>query len=273
MTTTMRGTTSLCIPARNEERTIGRLVETADEVLRTRMNMIDEILVIDDRSVDETAAVASTAGARVISTLEHFVDRRGPRGKGDAMRVSIAECRTDNLLWIDGDMSGLDMTRLVDLVRPLEAEPEVRLVKGSFERQDASGRVADGRLTALTARPLLSLYFPFLATLREPLGGIFAMRAVDARQLCLEPDYGVDVGVLIDMYTRFGRKGIREVPLGSLSHRSRPLGDLADTAPQICRSILSRVHHHGAAERSSRRNWMNTARPPVARTLALQSVD
>ena len=269
----MTTTFALCIPARNEERTIGPLVENANEILRRRMRMIDEIIVIDDRSGDETATVARAAGARVVSTLEHSPDQRGPRGKGDAIRASIAVCRTENMMWIDGDMSGLDIARLADLAHILEREPDIRLVKGSFERHDANGRVTDGRLTALTARPLLSLYFPFLATLQEPLGGIFAMRTVDARELCLEPDYGVDVGVLIDVYARFGQEGIREVPLGYLSHCSRPLGDLADTAPQICRAILSRAHRYGVAEPPFHRNWMNSARPPVARSLALQTVD
>jgi glucosyl-3-phosphoglycerate synthase len=269
----MTANTALCIPAHNEERTIGRLVETADDILRRRLRVVDEILVIDDRSNDETAAVAANAGARVVSTIEHCTDRRGPRGKGDAIRTSIAVCRSENMVWIDGDMSELDMERLVDLIRPLETDAHIRLVKGSFERRDANGRVSEGRLTALTARPLLSLYFPELSTLAEPLGGIFSMRTADARELFLEPDYGVDVGILIDVFVAHGSKAIREVPLGTLSHRSRPLCELANTAPQICRSIVSRAHRHGVGDVPYRRHWTDTARPPVARTLALQSVD
>lgn len=269
----MTTNSTLCIPARNEERTIGRLVENADQILRRRMRVIDEIVVIDDRSGDETAAVAKAAGARVVSTLDHAMGRRGPSGKGDAIRASIAVCRSEYMMWIDGDMSGLDIARLADLVRPLEDESRIRLVKGSFDRHDTSGRISDGRLTALTARPLLSLYFPALSTLREPLGGIFAMRTRDARALHLEPDYGVDIGILIDMFVEHGRDAIVEVPLGTLSHRPRSLDDLADTAPQICRSILSRAHRYGAADVPSHREWMNTARPPIDRSLILQTVD
>lgn len=249
----MTATTALCIPARDEERTIGRLVETADEVLRRGSGVVDEILVIDDRSVDETAVVARRAGARVVSTTGHSFGRRAPQGKGDAIRTSIDVCRHDLMLWIDGDMTGLDMARLADLIRPLRADPTIRLVKGSFERHDPEGRVSDGRLTALTARPLLSLYFPPLATLDEPLGGIFAMRTDDARRLLrgpmgLEPDYGVDVGIIIDVLVRYGFDSIVEVPLGQLSHRSRSLTALADTAPQICRAILRRAHQYGVTE-------------------------
>lgn len=269
----MRATTALCIPAHHEAPTIGRLVERADELLRRRMGVIDEILVIDDRSDDETARIAVAAGARVVSSLDHAVDRRGPRGKGDAIRASIIVSRSDRMLWIDGDMTDLDLARLADVAQPLDADSEVRLVKGAFDRLDTSGRRADGRLTALTARPLLSLYFPALTTLREPLGGIFAMRTVDARQLCLEPDDGVDVGILIDTYMKYGSRAIREVPLGSLSHRSRALSDVADTAPQICRTILNRAHQYGKAEASLHRTWMNTARPSVDRSRSLQTVD
>lgn len=269
----MTANTALCIPARNEERTIGRLVENADDILRRRLRVVDEILVIDDRSEDETAVVAANAGARVVSTADYCADPRGPRGKGDAIRTSIVVCRSENMIWIDGDMFELDMRRLVGLIRPLEADPEVRLVKGSFERRDPNGDVSEGRLTALTARPLLSLYFPELSTMREPLGGIFAMRTSDARELFLEPDYGVDVGILIDVFATYGSKAIREVPLGALSHRSRPLCELADTAPQICRSIVSRAHRHGVADTLYRRSPMNSAREPVARMLSLHTVD
>lgn len=265
--------TALCIPARNEERTIGRLVESADEILRRMMGVIDEIIVIDDRSIDETSAVAMAAGARVVSTLDHTVGRGGPKGKGDAIRASIAVCRSEKMMWIDGDLSGVDVRRLVDLVHLLDVDPTVRLVKGSFERLDEEGCVSEGRLTALTARPLLSLYFPALATMREPLGGIFAMRTEDAQRLCLEPDYGVDVGVLIDIHMKYGRQSIVEVPLGTLSHRSRPLSDLADTAPQICRSILSRAHRLGVAEALFDEIRMHATRPPIIRSLRLETVE
>lgn len=269
----MTANLALCIPARDEERTIGRLIDDVDEILRRRMRLIDDIIVVDDRSGDETAAVAKAAGARVVSTLDHAMGRRGPSGKGDAIRASIAVCRSENMMWIDGDMSGLDIARLADLVRPLDAEHSVKLVKGSFDRCDVNGRISDGRLTALTARPLLSLYFPDLATLHEPLGGIYAMRTEDARDLWLEPDYGVDVGILIDTHIAHGFEAIREIPLGTLSHRSRSLGDLADTAPQICRAILGRAHRYGMSDVPLHRAWMNSARPPIARSRSLQTVD
>jgi len=238
---TCRGTASICIPARNEAATIGELVGDLRSALVEDLGIVDEIVVVDDDSSDDTARIARNAGARVVSTRESGPSRDKSGGKGDAVWTSIATCESDFIMWVDGDMRGLDVRGLADLLAPLRTDRSVHLVKGSFVRLDSQGNPSEGRLTALTARPLLSFYFPAVANIVEPLGGIYAMRLTDARALDLESDYGIDVGILIDILMQYGPEAIVEVGLGTLSHDSRSLCDLSRTATQVIRTILSRA--------------------------------
>lgn len=230
----------MCVPAHNEARTIGDVVST----VRTRLlatGEIQEILVVDDRSTDGTGDVARRAGARVIETATWCSVNGGSVGKGDAIWASIAACRTELIGWLDGDVSSFDVGPLAAMFRALRGDAAVQLVKGAFDRRDADGRSTEGRLTALTARPLLSLFYPEIADLREPLGGIFAMRTEVAAELSLDPDYGVDIGIVIDVVEMSGRSSLVEVPMGRLEHCSRSLADLKDAASMVSRAIVSRA--------------------------------
>lgn len=231
---------TLCIPARNEALTIGRMIEHIQDNLLWP-GVIDEILVIDDRSVDGTGDIASRAGARVVRTEDVSSVIGEPMGKGDAIWTSIAVCRTDLIGWIDGDLTAFDVDSVGQLFTMLRDLPWLQLVKGAFDRMSPDGELVEGRLTVLTARPLLQIFYPELARLYEPLGGIFAMRTPLAADLSLDSDYGVDVGMIIDVLERCGPEAITEVHMGILSHRSRSLEALADTAHMISRAILSRA--------------------------------
>lgn len=230
----------MCIPAHNEAETIGAVVS----MVRQRLlipGAVQEIVVVDDRSDDGTGDIARRAGARVIETETWCSVNGGSVGKGDAIWASIAACRTDLIGWLDGDVSSFDVGHLAAMFRMLRDDSSVQLVKGAFDRRDGDGHAIEGRLTALTARPLLSFFFPQVADLREPLGGIFGMRTAVAEELSLDPDYGVDVGIVIDVLDMFGRESLVELSMGSLEHRSRPLSDLKDSASMVARAILSRA--------------------------------
>lgn len=234
------GSATVCIPAHNEVGTIGDVVS----MVRRRLlatGEIQEIVVVDDRSTDGTGEVARRAGARVIETEMWCSVNGGSVGKGDAIWASIAACRTELIGWLDGDVSSFDVGHLAAMFRTLRGDVAVQLVKGAFDRRDNAGRSVEGRLTALTARPLLSLFYPEIADLREPLGGIFAMHTDVAEELSLDPDYGVDIGIVIDVVEMFGRDALIELPMGSLEHRSRPLAELKESAFMVSRAIVSRA--------------------------------
>lgn len=240
-----RPSITVCIPARNEEATVGYVVRTIRRSLVDRLGYVDEVLVVDDRSTDDTARVARRAGAQVVSSWDVCRWTNGSRGKGDAMWTSIHMCTTDLIGWVDADLRNLDPVGLIGLFEPLRAKPWVHLVKGKFERFAHGRPQGPGRVTALTAKPLVRLLFPELSWVQEPLGGLFAGRVSTFRQLELESDYGVDIGILLDMSTRLGVESITEVNLGVISHRNRELGDLSQMAEQVARTILSRAKLHG----------------------------
>ncbi len=230
----------MCIPAHNEAGTIGDVVT----LVRNRLiatGEVQDVVVVDDRSTDGTGDIARRAGARVIESETWCSVNGGSIGKGDAIWTSIAACTTDLIGWLDGDVSSFDVGHIAAMFQALRDEASLQLVKGAFDRRDSEGRVAEGRLTALTARPLLSFFYPEIVDLHEPLGGIYAMRTETAQDLSLDPDYGVDIGIVIDVVEVFGRDAVVEVPMGPLHHRSRSLEDLKGSAAMVARAILSRA--------------------------------
>jgi glucosyl-3-phosphoglycerate synthase len=231
---------SICIPARNEELTIGQLVTDLHDALEST-GVVSEIVVLDDRSTDLTRLEAELAGATVYSTGDVLPGFGPSRGKGDAMWRSLVVSDGDIVLWCDADLQNINVRRLGALVEQLRLDPSCIMAKGYFRRTDASGQPsAGGRVTELAARPLLSLVAPEAARIHEPLGGIFAMRRWAAERLPFEADYGVDVGLLLDTMHTYGIDSIAQVDLGELRHRNQSTEALAVQSASVERSILVR---------------------------------
>jgi glucosyl-3-phosphoglycerate synthase len=216
------GSTTAVIPVLNESRTIGRLVKFALEDRR-----IAEVLVIDDGSIDGTPELAERAGARVVTS--------SLLGKGVSMEDGLQAAHTDFVLYLDGDLHGLRRDFIRRMTQPLIAD-KADFVKARFSRRA-------GRVTILTARPLLATYFPELAQLAQPLGGIVAARRTLLQKLRYESDYGVDVGLLIDAAA--ARARIVQVDIGRIEHKSQGLEALGDMATQVARTILERAAEWG----------------------------
>src|SRR5262249_11977788 len=97
-------TVSLCIPCRDEAATIGPLVSCIRTELMRRWQFVDELIVVDDRSTDDTAHVAASAGATVVR-IEDVHARYGEgHGKGNVLWASLASSTGDFVVWIDGDI-------------------------------------------------------------------------------------------------------------------------------------------------------------------------
>ncbi len=224
----MQSTTSLTvratvlIPALNEAKRIAQVVAYARADPAT-----GEVIVIDDSSIDDTAELARNAGARVVtSTL---------LGKGASMRDGVALAKHDLLVYLDGDLSGLRKGIVTQLVGPL-ARNEADFVKARFGR-------SGGRVTELTAKPMLKIFFPELAHFGQPLGGIIAARKSLLQTLEFEDAYGVDIGLLLDSHLCGAR--LAEVDIGSLEHDSQALQDLSFMANEVSRVIFSRARAAG----------------------------
>ena len=218
----LAATVTVVIPALNEAKRIASVVAYALADPATA-----EVLVIDDSSVDDTAALAKAAGARVITSTM--------LGKGASMHDGAVNARHELLVYLDGDLAGLRPGIVTDLARPLLAG-EADFVKARFGR-------GGGRVTELTAKPMLKVFFPELAHLGQPLGGVISARRTLLQQLAFEDGYGVDIGLLIDVHRAGAR--VAEVDIGSLEHDSQPLQDLTVMANEVSRVIYSRARAAG----------------------------
>jgi glucosyl-3-phosphoglycerate synthase len=238
---------SLCIPARNEAATVGRIVSTLHAALVRDHPLLDELVVLDHASTDETAAVSRDAGATVISA-DLVLPEYGPAiGKGDVLWRSLATTSGDIVVWLDADLVGLTADVVVGLVGPLLVDPSVTMVRAVYERALAGQVGEGGRVTELTARPVLSLLHPRLAHVRQPLGGEYAARREVLEAVPFEPDYGVEMGLLIDVAAGWGAESIAQVDVGQRVHRNRPLSSLTGQAREVLRAALSRADTSASA--------------------------
>lgn len=218
----LRPCVSVIIPALNEEKCIADVVNYALSDSATA-----EVIVVDDSSIDNTAALARTAGARVITS--------SLLGKGASMADGLRLAQSEVLVYLDGDLKGLRSGIISDLARPLLAG-QAEFVKARFGR-------GGGRVTELTAKPMLKVFFPELAHFNQPLGGIIAARKSLLQQLTFEDGYGVDIGLLLDAWRANAK--LTEVDIGHLEHDSQPLLDLTSMANEVSRVIYSRARESG----------------------------
>ena len=233
-------TVSLCLPARDEEATVGLIVDEIRRALIDSIPLVDEIVVVDDHSSDRTAAVARDAGARVVDASSVLVGYGKGHGKGEALWKSLHESTGDVVGWVDADIREFDATFVVGLLGPLLLDPTVDFVKGFYERPEHTG-VGGGRVTELAARPLLAMFFPELTSVFQPLGGEYAGRRALLEQLPFAVGYGVDVALLIDIARRRGIGRVAQVDLGIRHHRNRTLDELGPQAYAVIAAILRRA--------------------------------
>jgi glucosyl-3-phosphoglycerate synthase len=231
---------SLCLPARNEESTVGGIVARVLAELVVAHRVVDELVVIDDGSTDRTAAVAAAAGARVVHAASVLPDHATGPGKGQALWKGVHVTSGDLVAFCDSDVSDFDPGFVLGLVGPLLADDDISFVKGFYERP-VDGRPGEGgRVTELTARPLISMLFPHLASLVQPLAGECAARREVLEAVPFVGGYGVDLGLLIDVTGRFGAAGVVQCDLGVRVHRNRSLGELSAQAVAIVQVALER---------------------------------
>jgi glucosyl-3-phosphoglycerate synthase len=230
-------TISVVIPARNEERTVAAVVGAISRALIDDVPLVDELVVMDSDSTDRTAQVAARAGAVVYRTAEVLTMAGSFPGKGEALWKSLAVTDGDLLVFIDADLTSWGPHFVSGLIGPLLAEPEVQLVKGFYTRvrteTDGSTSTEGGRVTELVARPLISLWWPELAAVVQPLAGEWAARRSLMESLSIPVGYGVEIATLMDTVAARGLDAVAQVDLGSRAHRHQANHDLALMAAEL----------------------------------------
>jgi glucosyl-3-phosphoglycerate synthase len=227
---------SVVIPARDEERTVAGVV-SAIARLAADTGLVDELVVMDSDSTDATSRVAAQAGATVYRAREVAPELGTLPGKGEALWKSLLVTKGDVLVFVDADLTHWGPHFVTGLLGPLLDDPRVQLVKGFYERLYAGGdgsvSADGGRVTELVARPLLSLWWPELTGVVQPLAGEWAARRGLMESLSIPVGYGIELAVLLDTAAGHGRDAIAQVDLGSRGHRHQSSHDLAVMAAEL----------------------------------------
>ncbi|HWF35433.1 MAG TPA: glucosyl-3-phosphoglycerate synthase [Solirubrobacteraceae bacterium] len=239
-------TVSVCLPARDEERTIGPILEQL--VPLRELGAIDQIVVVD-RSTDGTAAVARRLGVEV-HDQEALAPELGPvLGKGDAMWRALHVLWGDVVCFLDADTEQFGAHFACGLLGPLLCEHGVSFVKGFYRRPFRVGETVlpdgGGRVTELTARPLLNLFYPELAAVHQPLAGEIAARRELLERLPFVTGYGVDIALLLDAYRCVGIDALAQVDLEVRQNAHQPLRDLGPMASAVLQAVASRLAREG----------------------------
>jgi glucosyl-3-phosphoglycerate synthase len=245
-------TVSVVIPARNEEATVGAIVTAIRNALMRLVSLVDEVIVVDSRSTDSTAAVARAAGAFVVSQEEMTQGLPPMHGKGDALWAGLASASGDIIAFVDADVDPFDPRFVSGLLGPLLTDPSVSFVKGFYHRPLRAGGHSEpdggGRVTELVARPLLNLFWPRLAGFVQPLAGEFAGRREVLERVPFVSGYGVEIAMLLDLLDLVGLDALAQVDLGERVHRNQSTEALGRMATQIQLTAWSRLVRQGRAE-------------------------
>ena len=238
-------TISLGLPALNEEETIGDVVYTMRTRLMGRYPLVDEIVVIDSGSHDRTREIAQGEGVPVYVHQEIAPELGAFNGKGEALWKSLFVLRGDIVCWVDTDIRNIHPKFVYGIVGPLLVHPRLQYVKAFYQRPlnvgDEMQATGGGRVTELTARPILNLFFPELSGMIQPLSGEYGARRTLLEQLPFFTGYGVETGLLIDVLQRAGLDAIAQTDMKQRIHRNQSLLALSKMSFALLQVALKRV--------------------------------
>lgn len=214
----MKNLISVIIPAHNEEKSIGQVIN-----LLKKNEIISEIIVVDNASTDNTGIIASKEGAIVVQCKN--------KGKGHAMEMGVKNANNEIILFLDADIvnysDDIVESMTIDLINN-----KADFVKAKFDRDG-------GRVTELVAKPLLDTLFPNMPRFQQPLGGFIAGKKEFFEKIEFEKDYGVDIGILLDMIQMNAR--ISEVYIGEIVNDSKDWKLLEKMAREVINAIIKRT--------------------------------
>jgi len=241
LVTRLPGPVSVVVPTRNTAGTIAGTV--AELLILADLGLISQILVVDADSLDGTAVTARDAGAEVVSENDLMRDSGEVRGKGDAMWRSLEAVTGDVVVFIDGDIADFGRHYVTGLLGPICADPVKQFVKGSYRRpfrqQTSEQPAGGGRVTELTARPLLAKMVPELVQFDQPLAGEVAATRSLLESIPFYTGYGVEIAMLIEVWDRIGLEGMAQVGLGTKRNAHQSLADLGGMAGEVIEALSS----------------------------------
>ncbi len=239
-------TISIVIPTKNEEKTIGNVVRTLKSSLMDGVGLVDELIVVDSNSDDETEKKAREAGAEFHVAGKYFKENFIQHGKGENLWQSLYLTKGSIIIWLDADIENIDPRFVIGIVGPLLKSPEISYVKAFYERPIQIGNAKPdkngGRVTEIGVRPMLNHFFKELSGFFQPLSGEYAGRRSLLEQLPFYIGYGVEVGHLIDILSLAGLDVMAQVDLDVRYHRNRPTSVLGKMAFEIDQVLVEKIN-------------------------------
>ncbi|HEY7220111.1 MAG TPA: glucosyl-3-phosphoglycerate synthase [Candidatus Binatia bacterium] len=267
-------TISLGLPALNEGETIGNIARTIKRRLVDEWPLIDEIVLIDSGSTDETVKIAEDVGIPVHLHQDVLPQHGSFCGKGEALWKSLFVLKGDIIAWVDTDIRNFYPGFVYGLLGPLLREPEIQYVKGFYRRPiKTDGKLVSeggGRVTELTVRPLFNLFYPELSGMIQPLAGEYAGRRTALERVPFFTGYGVETGLLIDLFNEIGLDAIAQVDLEERVHRNQSLASLSQMSFAIIQVVMQRLQEKNRIQMMEQVNRSMKLIKPQEKSYALE---
>ena len=243
-------TIALCLPTLNEEKTIAKEIIIIKSELMTRYPLVDEIVVIDSGSTDNTRKIAMDYGADVYEATDILPDLEPFKGKGENLWKALYITNSDIIVYLDADIKNIHHRFVYALVGPLILFDNIKFSKAFYDRPIAIGKskirpTGGGRVTELVIRPMLSLFFPELTQIMQPLSGEYAGYRGIFEKIPFPIGYGVETSMILDIYEKWGLDVIAQVDLDRRVHRNQDTKALGRMAFVILKTFCNRIEKLG----------------------------
>jgi len=241
---------SLCLPTLNEEKTIAKEIIIMKSELMTRYPLVDELIVIDSGSTDNTVDIAGSFGADVHIANEILPDLDQFKGKGENLWKALYITQGDIIIYIDADIKNIHHRFAYGLIGPLLLDDRIKYTKAFYDRPISIGKnrirpTGGGRVTELVIRPLFSLFFPELTQIIQPLSGEYAGYREIFEKIPFPIGYGVETSMILDIYDKWGLDVIAQVDLDRRIHRNQDTKALGRMAFAILKTFINRQKRSG----------------------------
>jgi glucosyl-3-phosphoglycerate synthase len=244
---------SLCLPTLNEEKTIGKEIVIMKSELMTRYPLLDEIVVIDSGSTDDTVRIAESFDAKVHRADDILPNHEKFKGKGENLWKALYICEGDIIVYLDADIKNIHHRFAYGLLGPLLLYDHIKYTKAFYDRPIAIGKskvrpTGGGRVTELVIRPMFSLFFPELTQILQPLSGEYAGYREIFERIPFPIGYGVETSMILDVCEQWGLDVIAQVDLEKRVHRNQDTKALGRMSFVVLKTFLNRLQKLGIVD-------------------------
>jgi glucosyl-3-phosphoglycerate synthase len=238
-------TISLCLPTLNEEKTIAKEIVIFKSELMARYPLVDELVVVDSGSEDNTRGIARDFGADVYRADEILPRLESYQGKGENLWKALFITKGDIIVYLDADIKNIHHRFVYGLVGPLLHNEKIKYTKAFYDRpltidNHTVRPTGGGRVTELLIRPLFSIFFPELTQIMQPLSGEYAGYRSIFEQIPFPIGYGIETSMILDIYQRWGLDVLAQVDLKKRIHRNQDTKALGKMAFAILKTFINR---------------------------------